>query len=663
MRIKSVNLENIKRFGQTGYPFNLHSDHKIHTVSGVNGSGKTAIFKALQLFQKLFFFDQLQNHTEESAVKTGIKKLIDQLLSSEQGLIDVIFTIDEDDHRIILKIQNTDTDFDYEFECNDAAEDAVLGVWNIENPTSLIVFLDAGKSFSDFGVSFDNISLKPRKQRNTEFLLDCIFNPEETFQAIYKRTVLDHIHYRLDPSRTYDHFRAANEAIKLIAPNIEVKNVSATKKDGHLVILGKSSPEAQLFDIKDFSAGERSLYLTLLFMFYLPNVGILVIDEPENHFHESMLSGFYRFLKEMLDSGGPQAWMSKILSSRSNSNSTQANQKGNLEQIFLITHSKPLIYQNSNFGECFILSNDELLRVYSSSLESELRNAGISSVYSRTLFVEGKGDIEILSPILALHRINTVPLADCKEVIEHFKKISTIRGSIHGASFCFAIDRDNKSISEIEEIKKIDPAFFDESFIVLDRHEVENYLIDCELIRESINPALRAWSEPTLTVDDVESLFRKSAEGLRTHSLSKYLASALRMKAKELIIDQVSNTKNLAKSPSETIRKAFLEDPEKLLQSEAIEITQRFQKEWESNWEKLIDGKAFINILLTHLSQKCLGIKQHVIKKKITERLIQEPSKFSAGHVLQEILNKIDKQGGKQGFEISGAENKISEPA
>lgn len=642
MKIDSVYVENIKRFGPDGFVFNFSSSNSIHTVSGVNGSGKTAAFKAIQLFQKIFFYSQLDEDLT-SEVSQGIQAAIDQLLSADTAVIDIAFDIDESKHCINLEITNEGGDFSYNFS-NKTPEaiEKILTIWNIKNPNSLIVFLDAGKSFSDFGVSFDNISLKSRAKKDEEFILDCIFSPDETLQAIYKRTVLDHVHYRLDPSRKYEYFKAANEATKIISPNIEVKNVSTTKRDGQLVILGRTYSSASLFDVKDFSAGERALYLTLLFLFYFPNVGILIIDEPENHFHESLLSSFYVFLKELIESEGTYSWLQK----RANPKSGFADdwRSSRLDQIFLVTHSKPLIYQNMHFGDCFIVSERELKRVHNSELERELRSLGISSVFSRTLFVEGKGDVEILSSILSLHRINVVPLADCKEVIDHFRKISTIRPLIHGAAFCFAIDGDNKSDDEIQQIKSIDPDFFDESFIVLDRHEIENYLIDKSLIFDVVNPILESMCEPPITPAELERIFNKEAESLKQQSMAKYLASIMRSKAKELVLDPISNTKNILKSIPDTIDSVFSEDISRKLTDAASDAQLKFNEAWPKDWQALVDGKAFMGKLLANLSGRSAGIKSSIIRRNIINRVNDSPKRYECGKLIQQITVKINNQ-------------------
>lgn len=645
MLIESVYIENIKKFGPNGFLLKLKSDanHKIATVSGVNGSGKTAAFKAIQLFQKLFFHQQLD--TERKYIfHDKIKSSVEQLIVGEEATIDIHFEINEVIYGISLSISYCKDKLDYVFTSKEATPDAVdtiTKIWDINHPSSLVVFIDAGKSFSDFGVNFDNISLKSRAKNDEDFFLDCIFYPEETLQAIYRRTVLDHIHYRLDPSRKYPYFKAANEATKKISGNIDVRNVSATKKDGQLIVQGKTSEHAQLYDIKDFSSGERAMYLTILFLFFFPSVGTLIIDEPENHFHESLLSNFYLFLREVTECGGIDAWTSKYTSAEKTDDSSYENV---LNRIFLITHSKPLIYQNINFGDCFMFGKDGMNKVYNYSLESELRNAGISSVFSRTLFVEGESDKDIFLPILSLHRINVVPVSDCREVIEHFKKIADIKNLIHGASFCFAMDRDNKSEQEILGIKQYSPEFFDESFIILERHEIENYFIDQQLVLDVLNPTLEILHEDLITLADLDIIFHHEAEYLKEQSYLKFASSHLKQYIKEHIGDVLGNVKKIKGGINPLIDDTLHEGLSKQVKDYHTEIEASFNKQWNERWQDLIDGKAFIARVMASLSKKCAGIRSETIKRNMAIRLQEEPEKYILGRLINEITEKFKHQ-------------------
>jgi hypothetical protein len=75
----------------------------------------------------------------------------------------------------------------------------------------------------------------------------------------------------------------------------------------------------------------------------------------------------------------------------------------NLKQIFFLTHSKNLIYNNFSYGKNYIVNKGMNEITYANS-ENVLRQIGLSTVYSKVLFVEGKDDYDFLQNIL-LHII------------------------------------------------------------------------------------------------------------------------------------------------------------------------------------------------------------------------------------------------------------------
>ncbi len=647
MKIESVFINNIKKFDSKGIVCNFKGSSPIITISGKNGSGKTAIFKSIQVFQKNFFYEQLDEATKQKYYN-HLKNSIQGISSSGDSTIEVEFIIENESYNIRILIKSSDEEISYKIEdgifgegITTSSVNMLMQHWNIKDPRNLISFIDAGKSFSDFGVNFENISIDSRSKKENEFILDCIFKPEEVFQAIYKRTVLDHVHYRLDPSRKYTYFKAANEAVRLVSGNIDVKNISATRKDSHLIMVGKTTDRSQLFDVKDFSAGERALYLTMLFLFYLPKVGILIIDEPENHFHENLLLNFYNFLKSSIEAGGVYDWL-KNMSPSSLEEKEYLSSK--LNQIFMITHSKPLIYRNIDFGDCFIVNTESVDKIINTEIIKELRLAGISSVFSKTVFVEGQGDVEILSKSLNRHSIKLHPLGSCREVIEHFKKISTIKNDLHETAFCFLIDKDNKSAAEIDEIRKIDPDLFDLSFIIMEHHEVENYFIDRELIKDSVNPALQSLGTNTLSDESIEDMFLETAQKLREQSKLKYISSELKTKIKEKISDYYTNSKKIKSHLLEGGTSFIEHDIGNLIELFYSTAVKDFDEKWNEKWKSLVDGKAFYNMIMSSLPSKCAGIKTEFIKDNIFSKLSQCPEKYELGKLINTILEKIQNQ-------------------
>lgn len=635
MKINTIILTNIKKFGPKGAVFNFFGQEGIFTVSGGNGSGKTAIFKAIQMVQKIVFFDQLVDNEEKTRIKSTLWSDVDGLLSDSYGVIDVQFKDGSDSNNhfaIRLQITKSHEAWSYKFQdCENELNYLVENYWNIKNPKNIIAFIDAGKSFSEFGVSFESIRLSTRRDQKQKLILDCVFEPERTLQSIYRKTVIDHIQYRLDPKRTYDYFKYAKYAIAQISENIKIANVSSTKNDGHLVIVGKTSDEAPLFDVKDFSSGERSLYLTLLFLYYLPNIGILIIDEPENHLHESLLCRFYDFLLNFI--------------SNENLNDDYLESfTTDIKQIFLTTHSRALIIRNIDNGICFAMGNNEVHPIANSSAEHELRAMGISAIQSRTIFVEGKTEVSILSEFFERERIKVISANSCNEVINYFQKISKIRGSIYGASFCFIIDGDNMSPSRREEIRNIDPTFFDESFHILECHEIENLLIDENLMFDVCNELSQAIDENSISRDEITQIMHECKEKTASQSRLKYISSEVEILIKNTISNNITNIKNLQSKDVKTliiesINQTTIDD----LIENSISIESRFDQLWKEDWALYVDGKSYIGNLLQKLSTR-LGVKSEKIKNKIWRHLGKNDAKYKFTEFMTIVKNKFDQQ-------------------
>ena len=63
LTVKKVVLKNVRSFLQET-PFEFENAKVINTISGINGSGKSTVFKALMLAQRAFFHNQLEDSEE-----------------------------------------------------------------------------------------------------------------------------------------------------------------------------------------------------------------------------------------------------------------------------------------------------------------------------------------------------------------------------------------------------------------------------------------------------------------------------------------------------------------------------------------------------------------------------------------------------------------------
>jgi predicted ATPase len=398
MKLQHIEIRNVKNF--TGLNnFSFDPNININTISGTNGSGKTTIFKCVQLCQKAFFLDQFNGKEENySFLKEKLFAMAEGYLSGQDSYIKVTFLID--DKEFFFKIFIKDKEL--KRECDNESLINIAKYWNIHNPISIILIIDASKSFSNENIEYSNISINPYSKK--ELVHKCIFQPEEIFSYMYQTVVKDYIHERIIPAKPprYFYFNIATKLMNLLMENVKISNFSANAVHDQFVVLGKTNSTSKMFDIRDFSSGEKALFFILLFICHIPSIGMLVIDEPENHFHEDLLNKFVTMLNEIAKSNNFAQWIKNNIKDINVTWLTDYY-RHNLKQIFFLTHSKNLIYNNFSYGKNYIVNKGMNEITYANS-ENVLRQIGLSTVYSKVLFVEGKDDYNFLQNIL-LHII------------------------------------------------------------------------------------------------------------------------------------------------------------------------------------------------------------------------------------------------------------------
>src|SRR5690606_24400778 len=91
---------------------------------------------------------------------------------------------------------------------------------------------------------------------------------------------------------------------------------------------------------------------------------------------------------------------------------------------------------------------------------------------------------------------------------------------------CFMIDRDARNNVEIEEIRTRDREIFDETFIVLDKHEFENYFLEPALWKQ-VHDKFRAFMElfeiPEISEKDIYTEIKSFADSTKDQILVKTL--------------------------------------------------------------------------------------------------------------------------------------------
>ena len=382
---------------------------------------------------------------------------------------------------------------------------------------------------------------------------------------------------------------------------LKIENFSGIKKKNQF-ILTASGMETGKYDVRYCSSGEKLIWYTLVLINYIQNMGILIIDEPENHLHESLLWKFILLLKEIA--------------------SDETNEI-TLSQVFLLTHSKNLIYNNFSDGLNFVIENKDLKLLEYEHCESILRDIGVSCINEKILFVEGSTDQSLLQGVLAEDNIHINVLGNCNAIIKAYEGIQEVSKYVQDKRFVFMMDKDTRDDEEIERLRNENPNYFDSHVLILDCHEIENYLLNEKSICRAYNEIADVLGKETLAERDCKEDMKNIADESFELTKRKYLNYLLHTKLSR--IDSLIN-KNEIVLESENDFEQYIDntfssqkwtDILSQMHLSYNKMNKKYSKEsWSKQWKKLCDGKNVFNQLVAKMAGK-LGIKKDDLQRKI----------------------------------------------
>ncbi|MBE9398703.1 AAA family ATPase [Pontibacterium sp. N1Y112] len=638
IKVKKISLHNVKSF--KGYKdFDFDEGDNIFAVSGRNGSGKTTILKSLVLFQKAFFV----KYCDCNKYRDDFEREVFKFLSENHSSIKIILNIDGKDRSFFLK-RRQDGPFLWDVGGAQHCIDDLGRFWNSSNPSSLILFIDASKSFSEDSVSHQSIGVS--KVRPVDLLIESIFYPDRVFSNTYQRLVNDYISDRLVPLKPDRllYYKVASKLFNDLIPEVELSNFSGKHKDNEFVLLGKGNRNIKQspYDIRDFSSGEKALFCSMVYLCISASIGILIVDEPENHFHEELLIRFSNALEEFSTKGHLVEKLKGLDVNRQIKSEWIRNVYGEhkVDQIFYLTHSKPLIYKIFSTGKNYYIDG-EMKPLVKSKAEDSLREMGLSTVYNKILFVEGKGDASFLESVVSDLNVRIKVLGSCQAVCDAFEKLSLVEQDIHDSIYCFMIDRDGKDDDYFKGLRKKSPKFYDNSFIVLDKHEFENYFLDEKLLVHCYNmldDLGDGIDEGQVKKDIVEEIDRSKYILLRKES-----ALRLQYIAKEFLLERISGRE----APLDDIGKYKEHIEEFFFQEDCIEafksvlldehkaIFDKYSGLSEGELFDNCDGKKVLSGILNLYSKK-LEVKTSKLKR-VVHTEAKKDHKFIASNLIGRI--------------------------
>lgn len=646
MKVSKIELKGVKSFEDTTL-VELPSDIPMSAFSGKNGAGKSTILKAVWLTQKAHFVKLLN----EPNISQNFSQEIKKHLNTKDAYIKITFDIEGSE--LDVKISK-DSSIPQGYRINYSDEISLTKHWNLSTPNNLVLYIDASKGFSEDTLKFDEINIKGNDKGS--LVLEAILNPEGLFSGIYRQLVKDYIHDRLIPSKPDRllYYHISSKLFTHLIPTVELRNFSGNHMPGEFVLLGKAggNKSRPLYDVRDFSSGEKALLSTLTFLCISKTVSTLIIDEPENHFHESLLLEFMSVLHRLCEKGGIHKWMEGLegLGKRVKLDWVAAEYKDhNINQVLVSTHSKSLIYKFFLIGKNYIV-NQGISSISYEDAEAELRNLGLSSIYSKVLLVEGDGDHEALEHTLQEQSLQIKPLNGSSAVIDTFKRLAELKNFVQDSKFVFLVDSDNKPIEFFERLEKIDPQYYNSNFIKIDRHEFENYFLDAPTIKTVLDSFLDLSGEHSKKLDTatIESklldIARESLPTVYKKELSLVFQQVVERKFSSLIwgnknFDWTDAEKIHEQLTTNTLTDSEFTNLKNNLSIESGKVFTNYSKISNPDLLRRCDGKQVLSKAASYFASTA-GVTAHTFKKALYKTAFSTPSS-EASKLISNILTKF----------------------
>lgn len=379
-------------------------------------------------------------------------------------------------------------------------------------------------------------------------------------------------------------------------------------QQGTLAITIEDMAAGHEFDVDSMSSGEKGLILTFLIIAQtMGSGGIFLLDEPELHLNPAATRKLLTFLAE--EYVAP-----------------------NDLQAIICSHSPEIL------ADAFERSDCALFRIKSSTIVEKIRKRDFNEVndalqalgtstvdsllYDADLFVEGPDDVRILQVgfMDLLNRINVRGLGGRAEVEKQIQLLQEEeqKGRLDHTIF-FVFDHDNRA-STLNSSEKV-------RVMQWKRYCIENYLLDFEVIADTLREPEIADASVRLSPGELERLFSKLAAQQHSERVSRTVYESYGFegpgfriadsKGKDLeqIADALLIRLSTVKSQLEVVEAASWR--EQFIGAARTRLLGE-RSQWEASWTELASGKRLFEDFRREVKLKKSIDK---VKLRIMERM------------------------------------------
>lgn len=301
-----------------------------------------------------------------------------------------------------------------------------------------------------------------------------------------------------DPLKPY------NDLLGELFPGYEFQEVAA--EDFQLKV---KIPSGDIIPFQDLSSGEKEVFFILAF--FIRNdvtASPIIIDEPELHLHPELARKFIRQMRKIRPEN--QVWIG--------THSAELIDEAGRERTIYVRRK----VDNPSIGECIPADTEESEIAI---LRDLFGYSGFVGISKKIVFSEGdyasadRKTFTGLFPELS-DEIKIIPAGSATNVYRINRAIlALLESDFARCEFYLIRDRDYLSDDVVaKHSKQMDGRLF-----ILDRHQIENYLLDEEILAGVLNRIYRQDAKPTKVREELFRIARENSAGfLRDMVVTRY---------------------------------------------------------------------------------------------------------------------------------------------